>query len=111
MASSTVRFWVQDVAPSLGLPLAGGTDFAYGGAETGQTPTHTLNPTYLASQYAQFLAQVPSPQPNALYAVWMGSNDVLDIANNATLTPEQQQSDVSAAVNNEVAVLGGLAEV
>jgi len=106
--------WVQDVAQSLGLPqlqpsLAGGTDFAYGGAETGQTPTHTLNPTDLASQYAQFLAQVPSPQPNALYAVWMGSNDVLDIANNTTLTPEQQQSDVSAAVNNEVAVLSGLA--
>jgi phospholipase/lecithinase/hemolysin len=106
--------WAQDVAQSLGVPqlqpsLAGGTDFAYGGAETGQTPTHTLNPTDLASQYAQFQAQVPSPQPNALYAVWIGANDVLDIANNTTLTPDQQQSDVSAAVNNEVAVLGGLA--
>ena len=41
--------WAQDLAQSLGLPalkpsLAGGTDFAYGGAETGQTPVHTLNP-------------------------------------------------------------------
>ena len=48
--------WAQDLAQSLGLPalqpsLAGGTDFAYGGAETGQTPTHTLNPTDLPSQY------------------------------------------------------------
>ncbi len=66
--------WAQDLAQSLGLPplqpsLAGGTDFAYGGAETGQTPAHTLNPTDLPSQYAQFLTQVPSPQAGALYAV------------------------------------------
>jgi phospholipase/lecithinase/hemolysin len=106
--------WVQDLAQSLNLPplqpsLKGGTDFAYGGAETGQTPVHTLNPTDLSSQYAQFLAQVPSPQPNALYAVWSGSNDVLDIANDTTLTPQQQQADVAAAVKNEVSVIGGLA--
>jgi phospholipase/lecithinase/hemolysin len=105
--------WVQDLAQSLGLPslqpsLQGGTDFAYGGALTGQTPGHTLNPTDLPSQYAQFLAQVPSPQPNALYTVWIGSNDVLDIANNTTLTPQQQQTDVSDAVNNEMSVIGGL---
>ena len=106
--------WAQDLAQSLGLPplqpsLAGGTDFAYGGAETGQTPTHTLNPTDLPSQFAQFQTQVPSPQAGALYAVWIGSNDVLDIANNSSLTPEQQQADVAAAVNNEVSVIGGLA--
>ena len=105
--------WVKDVAQSIGLPaltpsLAGGTDFAYGGAETGQTQVHTLNPTDLPSQSAQFLAQVPSPQPGALYAVWIGSNDVLDIANNTSLTPEEQQADVASAVNNEVSVIGGL---
>ena len=43
------QVWVKDLAQDLGLPalnpsLAGGTDFAYGGAETGQTPAHTLNP-------------------------------------------------------------------
>src|SRR5690242_10118208 len=52
--------WAQDVAQSIGLPplqpsLAGGTDFAYGGALTGQTSVHTLNPTDLTSQYSQFL--------------------------------------------------------
>src|SRR6478609_2963151 len=82
--------WAQDLAQSLGLTalqpsLAGGTDFAYGGAETGQTPTHTLNPTDLTSQYTQFVAQAPSPQPGALYAIWIGSNDVLDIANDTSL--------------------------
>ena len=94
--------WAQDLAQSLGLTalqpsLAGGTDFAYGGAETGQTPTHTLNPTDLPSQFTQFQTQVASPQAGALYAVWIGSNDVLDIANNSSLTPAQQQADVAAA--------------
>jgi len=106
--------WAKDLAQDIGLPavqpsLAGGTDFAYGGAETGQTPVHTLNPTDLPSQYSQFLGQVSSPQPGALYAMWIGANDVLDIANNTSLTPEQQQADVSAAVNNEVSVISGLA--
>jgi phospholipase/lecithinase/hemolysin len=105
--------WAQDVAQSIGLPalmpsLAGGTDFAYGGAETGQTQVHTLNPTDLPSQFAQFQAQVTSPQPGALYAVWIGSNDVLDIADNTSLTSDQQQANVAAAVNNEVSVIDGL---
>jgi len=106
--------WAQDVAQSIGLPplqpsLAGGTDFAYGGAETGQTPNHIQNPTDLTSQYAQFLTQVSSPQPGALYAIWAGANDVLDIANDTSLTLADQQADVTAAVNNEVAVIEGLA--
>jgi phospholipase/lecithinase/hemolysin len=106
--------WVDEVAKDIGLPapqpsLAGGTDFAYGAATTGQTAVHTQNPTDLPSQYSQFLSQVPSPQAGALYAVWIGANDVLDIANNTSLTPAQQQANVSAAVGNEVSVIGGLA--
>jgi phospholipase/lecithinase/hemolysin len=106
--------WVKDLAQHIGLPavtpsLSGGTDFAYGGAETGQTPTHTLNPTDLPSQVSQFVSQVPSPQAGALYAVWIGANDVLDIANNTSLTPSQQQAGVSAAVNNETAAISALA--
>ena len=34
---------------------------------------------------------------------------MLDIANNSSLTPAQQQADVAAAVNNEVSVISGLA--
>ncbi len=41
--------------------------------------------------------------------MWIGSNDVLDIANNSSLTPAQQQADVGAAVQNEVSVISGLA--
>ena len=38
-------------------------------------------PTDLPSQLGQFVASVPNPSPTALYTVWAGSNDVLDIAN------------------------------
>lgn len=104
--------WVQDLARDLGLPavkpsLRGGNDFAYGGAETGKTPVHAVNPTDLPSQLAQFVAQVPHPSPNALYTVWAGSNDVLDIAN-STLTPQQQQLAVQQAAANEATFIGGL---
>jgi phospholipase/lecithinase/hemolysin len=104
--------WVQDLATNLGLPipkasLLGGTDYAYGGAETGPTPVHTVNPTDLPSQLGQFVANVPSPPPNALYTVWAGSNDVLDIAN-STETPAQQLASVQQAVNNEAGFIGGL---
>jgi phospholipase/lecithinase/hemolysin len=106
--------WIQDVAQILGYPaiqpsLAGGTDFAYGGAHTGQTPGHTLNPTDFTAQVGQFNTQVATPQANALYAIWIGSNDVFEIANNTSLTHDQQQAAVGAAVQNEVAGISALA--
>src|SRR3984957_8958324 len=104
--------WVQDLAQNLGLPapkpsLAGGTDYAYGGAETGVTAVHAVNPTDLPSQIGQFVASVPDPSPTALYTVWAGSNDVLDIANSSE-TPTQQQASVQQAVNNEVGSIDSL---
>jgi phospholipase/lecithinase/hemolysin len=105
--------WVQDLAQNLGLPalkpsLAGGTDYAYGGAETGATAVHAANPTDLPAQLGQFVASVPNPSPPALYTVWAGSNDVLDMAN-STETPAQQQASVQQAVNNEAGFIRGLA--
>lgn len=102
--------WVQDLAQSLGLAapkpsLAGGTDYAYGGAETGPTVVHTVNPTDLPSQVGQFVASVPDPSPTALYTVWAGY-DVLGIANSSE-TPAQQQATVQQAVNNELGSIDG----
>jgi phospholipase/lecithinase/hemolysin len=109
---SNGNVWVQDLAQSLGLPavkpsLAGGTDYAYGGAETGTTAAHANNPFDLPSQLGQFAASVPHPSPAALYTVWAGSNDVLDIAN-STQTPAQQQASVQQAVTNETTFIAGL---
>jgi phospholipase/lecithinase/hemolysin len=43
----------------------------------------------------------------ALYTVWAGSNDVLDIAN-STETPAEQQASVQQAVTNETNFITGL---
>src|SRR4051812_14643619 len=109
---SNGNVWVQDLSQNLGLPpvsasLTGGTDYAYGGAQTGATAVHAANPSDLPSQLGQFVANVPNPSPNALYTVWAGSNDVLTIAN-STQTPEQQQATVHQAVVNETNFINGL---
>ena len=104
--------WVQDLAHNLGLSalkpsLAGGTDYAYGAATTGTTAVHTVNPIDLPSQLAQFVLNVPNPSPTALYTVWAGSNDVLDIANSSE-THTQQAASVQQAATNEVHTIDGL---
>jgi phospholipase/lecithinase/hemolysin len=109
---SNGNVWVQDLAQNLGLQpvkpsLAGGTDYAYGGAETGATTVHAANPSDLPSQLGQFVASMPHPSPSALYTVWAGSNDVLDIANSIQ-TPAQQQASVQQAVTNETNFISGL---
>lgn len=104
--------WVQDLAQNLGIPalkdsLQGGTDYAYGGAETGANPQHTASPTDLPSQLAQFELNTPTPSPNALYTVWAGSNDMIGLAD-SNLTPAQQQAGAQQAANNEISVINGL---
>ena len=104
--------WVQDLAQNLHLPpvkasLAGGTDYAYGGAETGATSVHVANPSDLPAQLGQFIASVPHPSSTALYTVWAGANDVLDIANSSQ-TPAQQQASIHQAVANETNFINGL---
>jgi phospholipase/lecithinase/hemolysin len=107
--------WVQDLASALGLgplsaSLVGGTDYAYGEAETGTTPVHTANATDLTGptgQVAQFQASHPSADPNALYTIWIGSNDLLDILTDA---PQSQYgADIAAAVGNVDSAIGSLA--
>lgn len=109
---SNSAVWVQDLSQDLGLPpvsasLVGGTDYAYGGATTGTTSAHAANPSDLPSQLSQFILNVPNPSPNALYTVWAGSNDILDILS-AHESPAQQQADVQQAVDNETQFLYGL---
>lgn len=102
--------WVQDVSVALGLgplgpSLAGGTDFAYGGALTGATPQNSDPATLaisLSAQFAQFKAQVPNPSPNALYTLSVGANDLFSLLATSGLTAQQQADDVNAAVANAV---------
>ncbi len=105
--------WVQDLATPLGLPvvqpsLLGGTDFAYGGAETGPTPLHTVTPIDLPSQLAQFVLTNPKPPANALYTLSVGSNDVLDAISAFASDPGTAITDIGDAVANETGFIAGL---
>lgn len=65
--------WIQDLAAGLGVgpltpSLAGGTDYAFGGAETGTTPYHTESLLDLlgpAGQIASFESANPAADPAA----------------------------------------------
>jgi phospholipase/lecithinase/hemolysin len=111
---SNGNVWVQDVDKDLGLPalkpsLDGGRDYAYGGAEAGNEPLHTVTPIDLPSQLAQFIANVPHPEANALYTLSIGANDLLDAIPAYANNPSQADADIQAAVNNESLFLQGLA--
>lgn len=77
--------WLQGLAAGLGLApltpsLQGGTNYAFGLANTGQTPTHALQPIDVLGtlQFGAFTAAHPAGAPaDALYAVWAGSNDLI----------------------------------
>lgn len=106
--------WVQDLARELHLPsvtpsLNGGTDFAYGGAEAGQEPLHTVLPIDLPGQLAQFAIQDPHPAANALYTLSIGANDVIDAIGAYAGNPSSALADVQTAVQDEIAFVSGLA--
>ena len=109
--------WVQNLSIALGLGalspnVVGGTDFAYGGAQTGSTPQNANTPQYapisLPAQLSLFQTQVPKPSANALYTLSIGANDLDAILADTTLTPDQQSTDVNDAVANEVAFISHL---
>jgi phospholipase/lecithinase/hemolysin len=109
--------WVQNLSVTLGLgtlapSLLDGNDFAYGGAETGATPQNAddaeIDAISLPSQLVQFEAGVSHPSPDALYTLSIGSNDLLDILADTSLTAAQQTTDVDDAVNNEIGFVDSL---
>jgi phospholipase/lecithinase/hemolysin len=124
---SNGNVWVQDVAASLGLgpvtaSLAGGNDFAVGGAETGATPANpytSSNPFQQASdltaQLAAYNQRGLAAQPNALYTLWIGSNDIDSLLVALATVPLTQQSayianDFAAILGNITKVVTGLAQ-
>jgi phospholipase/lecithinase/hemolysin len=75
--------WVEDLSVKLGLgtlkpSLAGGDDFAFGGAETGPTDINPAKPhgTDLPDQIATYARAHPTPVPGALYTLDIGANDI-----------------------------------
>src|ERR1700733_12893374 len=114
---SNGQTWVQNLSVALGLgtlapTLAGGTDFAFGGAEPGPTPQNASDPKIqaisLPAQIVQFQTAVHSAPASALYTLSIGSNDLLGILGTNGLTTQQQTTDVNDAVANEIGFVNQL---
>jgi outer membrane lipase/esterase len=88
--------WVTSFGAALGvtiLPsLAGGTNYAYGGATTGGVSAF---PPSLGQQVDQFVALPGSAPSDALYVIAGGGNDARAVLN---AIPGMPPSDISAAI-------------
>ena len=112
---------VQSLSGQLGLgllapSLLGGTDYAYGGAETGDTPQNSgdlrqplLSLPFQLKQFEAVGLFGNSPAKDALYTLSIGGNDILSILADTSLSVAQQARDVAAAVANESAAVLRLA--
>ena len=76
--------WAQDLGAAYGFTIKpsnqGGTDYAQGGARV--TLPSASTPSGFAQRPAsvqinELLAKTPTLDPNALYAVWIGGNEIL----------------------------------
>ena len=105
--------WSELVATYYGVnprpSNAGGTIYAQGGARVAGTPG-VNTPTGQAerpivTQVNEFLAANPAADPNALYTVWAGANDVffnLGAFQAGAITQAQLQNNVLAAATAEI---------
>lgn len=111
--------WIDDLSASLGLgpvkpALAGGTDFAFGGAVTGPAvPAPPAAVPNLGQQVGLFTLATGGAAPSsALYTVWIGSNDVfhaLDDIVAGMLTVPQAEADLGTAAQAAAGAVNTLA--
>lgn len=102
--------WVEDLSNMLGLrplspSLAGGNDFAFGGAETGPTAIEGVNPGDLLFQVAQYAVLHPTPVGGALYTLDIGGNDLfkaLDELHAGQISPSVAGTAIAQAETNTV---------
>ena len=120
--SSNGPVWVQNLAGKLGLgallpSLAGGTDFAVGGAQTGAFGAYAGSPGDLLpapgnpaadSQLGMFAADVPHPAAHALYTLSIGSVDLANIFTLDSGNPAQATADATAVLRNIGIFIGDL---
>ena len=83
----------------------GGTNFAVGGARTGVNTSGALGPIpSLTTQLTSYLtSRGGAADPNALYTVWGGANDLFAVAGGAPAA-----ATIGAAVTSQVTVIGAL---
>ncbi|MET0655484.1 MAG: autotransporter domain-containing protein [Pseudoxanthomonas sp.] len=101
--------WSEYVADFYGTNAVsdnqGGTNYAVGGARTGTDTSSALGPIpSLMTQTTHYLTSNGGhADPNALYTVWGGANDLFAVAGGAPA-----QATITAAVTAQVGVVGAL---
>jgi phospholipase/lecithinase/hemolysin len=95
--------WIDQLSVKLGVPdpqpsLAGGTNYAYGGA-TAASAFSPSNIPYLAQQVQSYLQTSPKADPNTLYTILDGANDFF----NGQTNPSIPASAVNAAMTSLIA--------
>lgn len=87
--------------------LADGNNWAVGGARVGTDSVGALGYTpSLASQYARYLSSGHAVDPNALYTVWGGANDLFAVQAN----PSQASAIIGGAVTAQVGLVNALTQ-
>ena len=110
--------WVERLAVSLGLAndakpwLAGGKNYAIAGARTGAVSNPGDPPGVLAQLGGIWAAAPGTADPNALYVVVGGGNDMRDartaFIGNSAAAQAGRQAAAQAAANNMIQALGFL---
>ncbi|MGH8182532.1 MAG: autotransporter domain-containing protein [Rhodanobacteraceae bacterium] len=104
---------VENVAAAFGFTmtnsLSGGTDFAYGGAGMVNNELQVPNLLTIPQQLGAYLgATHGKADPNSLYMMWGGANDVfylLDQVAAGKLTPQQAQAGIVTAAQTELGLI------
>src|ERR1700687_50427 len=110
--------WAQDLGNRYGIAvtpsLQGGVDFAQGGARV--TQPSPLIPTgapqrSLSVQIDELLHATPTLNPNVVYTVWIGANDIfvnVSAAGAGLITAAQVQANVTTAATDTLAQIARL---
>ncbi|HTD91884.1 MAG TPA: SGNH/GDSL hydrolase family protein [Burkholderiales bacterium] len=114
---STGRFtngqnYIDRLASSLGVSaapsLAGGNNYAYGGARTtyvtpGLVPFGGLS---FNQQITAYTSTHAAADPNAVYVLWIGANDMADAIRAAAANPANANSIIGAAITSAMSGIG-----
>ncbi|HEY3623040.1 MAG TPA: SGNH/GDSL hydrolase family protein [Roseiarcus sp.] len=112
--------WLDDLSAKLGLSMSPalsfpkpGNDFAFGGAQTGETIVNSpAAPINLSDQVASFKTVDPSPTPGALYTLDIGGNDILNavtgLKNGTISAGDLTTTFLNQAVANTVGAISAL---
>jgi outer membrane lipase/esterase len=108
---------IEQVADYYGITLTpsltGGSDFAFGGAGVINNSSAGPIPTLPQQVQAYLAATGGKADPNALYSVWGGANDVfysVALAQANLITPAQVQTNLQAAAQAELQLIGQLGQ-